>query len=79
MLSLFNKFNSNQQKETDEVYQLLQKFYDSFLAICMAMKHLPLTSQQQKLMNELNLKTKRVSLSYVYTSPLNDAKQFMPF
>ncbi|EFG54790.1 hypothetical protein HMPREF0493_1555 [Lactobacillus amylolyticus DSM 11664] len=45
----------------------------------MAMKHLPLTSQQQKLMNELNLKTKRVSLSYVYTSPLNDAKQFMPF
>lgn len=30
MLSLFNKFNSNQQKETDEVYQLLQEFYDSF-------------------------------------------------
>ena len=56
-----------------------KNFMIAFLAICMAMKHLPLTSQQQNLMNELNLKTKRVSLSYVYTSPLNDAKQFMPF
>lgn len=121
MINLFKKFNSTATNKDDEVYALLEKFYNSFfddmynelniekyrpirdaiglvmikfdsndhplaytsklvmyIQAKVAMNNLALTDEQQKMMQELNQKTNRVNLSYVYTSPLNDVSQFMP-
>ncbi|NRN77674.1 hypothetical protein IMAU50019_01942 [Lactobacillus helveticus] len=41
-----------------------------------ALKHLSLTNQQQKILKELQKRSQYVNLNYVYTSLLNDIKQF---
>lgn len=42
-----------------------------------AMKHLPLTKKQQGYMQKLNAATKHINLNYIYTSPIDDEKQFL--
>lgn len=42
-----------------------------------AMKHLPLTKEQQAYMQQLSAATKHIALSYVYTSPIDDESQFL--
>lgn len=48
-----------------------------FIQSQVAIKHLRLTSQQQKLMKVLGQNVKDVKLNFVYTSPLDDFNQFL--
>lgn len=68
---VINKFDSN-----DHPLEYTSKLV-MYIQARVALKHLRLTDEQQKLMKKLTQATKYVNLSYVYLSPIDSEKQFV--
>lgn len=87
--NIYNELNINKYKQIRDAIGLVMRKFDShdhplaytsklvmYIQARITLHHLHLTNQQQKLMQKLSEKTKYVNLNYVYTSPLDDARQF---
>ena len=68
---VINKFDSN-----DHPLEYTSKLV-MYIQAKLALKHLHLTTHQEKIMKNLIEKTKYLNLSYVYLSPIDSAEQFV--
>lgn len=68
---VINKFDSN-----DHPLEYTSKLV-MYIEVKVALNHLHLTPDQEKIMKNLTEKTKYVNISYVYLSPIDSAEQFV--
>lgn len=87
---MYNELNINRYRQIRDAIGLVMRKFDEhdhpmaytsklvmYIQSRVVMNHLPLTNEQQNYMRELCNKTKYVNLNYVYSGPVNDAKQFL--
>lgn len=86
---MYNELNIHRYRQIRDTIGLVMRKFDEhdhplaytsklvmYIQSQVAINHLPLTRQQQEYMRELTNQTKYVNLNYVYSGPVNDAKQF---
>lgn len=87
---MYNELNIDRYRQIRDAIGLVMRKFDEhdhpmaytsklvmYIQSRVVMNHLPLTNEQQNYMRELCNKTKYVNLNYVYSGPVNDAKQFL--
>lgn len=87
--NIYNELNINKYKQIrDAIGMVIRKFdiqdhpleYTGKLVMCIqarvVLQHLHLTTMQQKLLQDLSDKTKKINLNFVYTGRLTDMQQF---
>ena len=87
--NIYNELNINKYKQIrDAIGMVMRKFdiqdhpleYTGKLVMCIqarvVLQHLHLTIMQQKLLQDLSDKTKKINLNFVYTGRLTDMQQF---
>ncbi|WP_294835190.1 bacteriocin immunity protein [uncultured Lactobacillus sp.] len=87
--NIYNELNINKYKQIrDAIGMVMRKFdiqdhpleYTGKLVMCIqarvVLQHLHLTTMQQKLLQDLSDKTKKINLNFVYTGRLTDMQQF---
>lgn len=87
---IYNEMNIGRYRPIRDAIGLVMNKFDShdhpleytsklvmYIQARVAMNHLHLTREQERLMKKLTEATKYVNLSYVYLSPLDSEKQFV--
>ena len=85
----YNELNIDKYRQIRDAIGLVMRKFDSddhpleytsklvmYIQARVVLKHLRLSSVQQKIMQTLSEQTKYINLSYVYTCPLDDVTQF---
>lgn len=85
----YNEFNIDKYRQIRDAIGLVMRKFENhdhpleytgklvmYIQARVALKHLRLSSSQQKIMQILSEQTKYINLSYVYTCPLDDVTQF---
>ncbi len=85
----FNELNIGKYRQLRDAIGLVRRKFEAhdhplaytaklvmYIQARVALKHLPLTKEQEKYMCKLQMATKNVNLSYLYTGRIDSGKQF---
>ena len=87
--NIYNELNINKYKQIRDAIGMVMRKFDiqdhpleytgklvMYIQARVVLQHLHLTTMQQKLLQDLSDKTKKINLNFVYTGRLTDMQQF---
>lgn len=87
--NIYNELNINKYKQIRDAIGMVMRKFDiqdhpleytgklvMYIQARVVLQHLHLTKMQQKLLQDLSDKTKKINLNFVYTGRLTDMQQF---
>ena len=87
--NIYNELNINKYKQIRDAIGMVMRKFDNqdhpldyvgklvmYIQASVVLQHLHLTTMQQKLLQDLSDKTKKINLNFVYTGRLTDMQQF---
>ena len=87
--NIYNELNINKYKQIRDAIGMVMRKFDNqdhpldyagklvmYIQATVVLQHLHLTTMQQKLLQDLSDKTKKINLNFVYTGRLTDMQQF---